>query len=737
MDSNGTDMPVRPMGPRTVKSFSRLESPTSGLFSRSRSKTVQDVSIPEITATSSVSLSYGQEDSEDGTDVFERSESVGHENDNEEFEPSLLRPENHPERFDELPIELMSLTDRFVESLSAKVYPTPPTIDDLSQLFQDFYIRASSHISTHVSTLVSRLNRGHSPSPSRSQTAPRPKRVFSSSACLQSSEKGESTAGPKEQQMLTVKEVAEKRRARKLLQYKQHVLEEAVERRVCEAVYDKIWRHRSTLDEVRDEKLRSRTAALSLVGIKMKDLGVNLPTSREGLTTDVSSLLADARDSIMKMNAERYPLGKLQHLIAAHKAIVDTLTKLFPSSSSADEILPTLIYTLLTSPQDVNIISNLLFIQRFRAANKIDGEAAYCLTNLEAAISFLENVDMATLGVNDLPKDASVLAKEELTRMDPVSIGDSGPLSKPLTISQGSSDSAPPEKQTPSPRPPEPTLSPQQRLTSFFQPPAKAIGAANDIVRNTADQGLKNISNTLDNSFKFLFGRLKEVQISQGGNVDETVGIVPKTLDDARRLVNPSGLPGDTNSVSELAPSKNRASTVRSLSPRPKLDDRLAEVVGGRRPNGDRNTVGTKPASDAKKAPSDKFAGQGSTTSPPISNTAFDSVKNFGNTLNPLNRIPGVIRGFGRNTTDQPAQSAVVSPTSTPDEKAKPAPVLRGKKSSDLLKETSNVSTAKIAPPIKRFLEMEDPAELKIGDIPELLQDYKRLASVLSSLEMT
>ena len=73
--------------------------------------------------------------------------------------------------------------------------------------------------------------------------------------------------------MLTASEVTERRKARRLLEHKRIVLEEAVERRVCEKVYGKIWQHKSTLDEVRDEKLRSKTAALALVGIGLKDLG--------------------------------------------------------------------------------------------------------------------------------------------------------------------------------------------------------------------------------------------------------------------------------------------------------------------------------------------------------------------------------------------------------------------------------------------------------------------------------
>ena len=144
--------------------------------------------------------------------------------------------------------------------------------------------------------------------------------------------------------------------------------------------------------------------SLALVGIGLRDLGID----EDGSTRPeeaVRELLAPAREGLAKMNEERFPRGKLQHLTSAHKSIVDTLSMIHSGSSSADEILPTLIYTLITSPTEgINIISNLYFIQRFRAINKIDGEAAYCMTNLEAAISFLENVDLSSLRADEAPE---------------------------------------------------------------------------------------------------------------------------------------------------------------------------------------------------------------------------------------------------------------------------------------------------------------------------------------------
>nr|KMM69803.1 hypothetical protein CPAG_06116 [Coccidioides posadasii RMSCC 3488] len=647
-------------------------------------------------------------------DVFEKQDSIKSANGNKEQDELLqIQDKSCLERFDDLPIEMISLTDRFVESLSAKVYDTPPSIDKLSSLFQDFYIRASSHVETHISILASRLRRGDSPSPSRSQSNSK----YSFTSKISSSQKGDrSSSGKKfgEQQMLTATEVTERRRTRKLFQYKRQALEEAIEKRACESVYDKIWRHRSTLDEVRDEKLRSKTAALAVIGFGLKDLGVDIDDKNEE-TTQSDDWLAAARHSLIQMNDAKFPLGKLQHLTTAHKAIVDSLTRVLPSSSSADEILPTLIFALVTSPPEgMNVISNLLFIQRFRAANRIDGETAYCLTNLEAAISFLENVDLTSTDeirngtlvstTCDLPPETGDLVPLPSTtiRTVPDTERDVSSYLKTDTLSKS-----------------QLAVAPHHRLSSIFQPPAKALGAANDIVRNTADLGIKNISNTLDNSFKFLFGRLKEVQVKQGEGTKD-VGLVPKTLDDARRLVNnPVGVSGDFPYAD--GPAKCDNSARESASPRPRLDDRLASLIAGRKPPSDRTVRPIEADSDASNPSSSKpstpsLASSNAQTSSP----AFGSMRSFGNTLNPLNHIPGMIRGLSRSSTESSQVIGVAEESSRLSERQ---PGFGKEK----------VSIADVAPPIKRFMELEDAAQLTLGEIPKLLDDYKRLASVFNN----
>ncbi|KAL9030979.1 MAG: hypothetical protein Q9196_000948 [Gyalolechia fulgens] len=623
-------------------------------------------------------------------------------------------------------------------------------------MFQDFYNNAESHIATHISALSTRQYREASPNPSiSSKSSGNRLRSMSSKDTIESP-----TSAP-EQQMLTPQEIYDRRKNRRLLGQKRVALEEAVEKRACERVYRRIWRHRSTLDEVRDEKLRSRTAALALVGIGLKDLGIEIDPSQtdgdtvgESLQSRIDEWIAPARDGLLRMNEAKYPLGKLQHLASAHKCIVDLLSRVHQSSSSADEILPTLIYALITSPPEgINVISNLYFTQRFRGSNKIDGEAAYCLTNLEAAITFLETVDLATLRSDEPlegpPKSSSRPSTPHgegnsdwaagpplnpAKGIDPTPVANSYP---PQPLFSDPLQSPDIEMDASSPPPP----SDRRRRSNLFQP-TSALGAASDAVRTTADQGLKNIGSTLDHSFKFLFGRLKEQNVEANGAV-----IVPKTLDDARKLVDPKPAEDDPDDIS-------RASSVAEkpddpIESRPTLDEKLLGVFAGRKQQQpqqprDRSVDSVQSAgSGGKKVAfaSDNRAKPESTgqlsSSPSAheqttstSTSAVESMRNLGNSLNPLNRFGGmsVMRGFGRNSSGTtPTLGAATA------NMEKPHTEMADMTDSKVGTAPSPPFSNEIAPPIKRFIDVSDAGELKLVEVTELLKDYQRLAMALKA----
>lgn len=675
-------------------------------------------------------------------------------------------------------------------------------------MFQDFYLQAASHVSTHISLEASqRHDRGsRSPSTSSRSSSISKGANRANATNIKDRDLASTNVSSSAQQMLTTAEIEDRRRARQRLERKRIRLEEAIERRVCEAVYERIWRHRSTQDEERDEKLRSRTAALEVIGIAPGELGIELGQAKE---EDVRVWLDPARDELLQMNDEKCPLGKLLHLKAAHKGIVDTLSRLHPSSSSADEILPTLIYTLMTTrPEGINVISNLYFIQRFRAASKIDGEAAYALTNLEAAISFLENVDIASLRADEpssgpRPVGKPATSMTSAAPRDTSAVGPESPITSSMSNPTIMTSHVSAAAQTPLAASPS---SHHRRISDLLQPPSNALSVAGDAVLTQADQSLKTISNTLEFSYGLLFGRLKERHLGDVAVDDDSVPVLPKTLDEARKLVS-TPPPADLEGPSSQAGAQMDGAT----GP---INDKVLSLLGGSKMLREKSSDSTRSGGSGKRVSFMEEAGISKTSvgtapsSVPIMATApaavpvsgrslspaMESMKNLGNTLNPLNRFAGVnaMLSFGRASSSSPpaaprrpsspskanapgvpstlgrpgapappglvpnsptaassspqsAATAAVSSSCNTKRSSEPAPTsgsaidqIPESQEPESISATScsapiNVPI-KIAPPIAKFMELENPGDLKINEVLELLRDYRRLAGALRDL---
>jgi hypothetical protein len=100
----------RPKALHTSKSFSRLEPASQSPLSRSRASTIQGPSIPEIHYPQNASLSLESDEQEQKGDIFtteDDEESVDGALD-EADAPSIKLPDT----FEELPIEIRSLTER-------------------------------------------------------------------------------------------------------------------------------------------------------------------------------------------------------------------------------------------------------------------------------------------------------------------------------------------------------------------------------------------------------------------------------------------------------------------------------------------------------------------------------------------------------------------------------------------------------------------------------------------------
>ncbi|KAK6497331.1 hypothetical protein TWF481_011745 [Arthrobotrys musiformis] len=654
--NSSSPRPAKQLG--SVRSFTRLESQTSSTRSRSATlnSTVDLEQRSPFGAFSELTFTY------ESTDQAENP-----------TEPELLvdricdaPDESFPQL--ELPAEVLEMTDRFIESLSAKVHPAPVSIDLLSTMFQDFYEKTSTAISTHVSKLYNSHD---------SQASDQP--------------------------LVSMSEIVQRKRDRKRGDTLRVTLQEMVEKRVTEAVFHKIWRHYSAEDEARDEALRSKTMALAVVGVGLKELG---------LEENINVMdLKPVCEALQNLNNTKCPYSKLHLLKRAHKAIVDVLTNVVPSTtSSADHILPTLIYSLIISPPNIHIVSNLLYIQRFRYQKSIDGEAAYCLTNLEAAVSFLETVDMGTLAANESSLTTSVgpdiIGASNVSLSQYIERADKTGLPAAPAIADTSPINAEPKIATGTQKEGTAILSMASatRRMTYLTPVEFAASAATSAV-NTADQSLKTIGNSLENSYRFLFGKLSDKRTD-----------LPKTLEDVRKLV---GTPsqererlGDPTIYDHL------------YSEDPKVADSYkSDVVAPSAAQVRIDETGKPAAETFSKAPLEHevvTSTSSNAAEPAVGHAATytpvaDSVRNLGSHLGRFAGNINVIRSFSR---------AQVPKTPPPDQ------------STDLDSAASSLggcldqTVPKIEPPIPRFLNTE-AADLKISDVDLLLQDYRRLAAAL------
>ena len=230
-----------------------------------------------------------------------------------------------------------------------------------------------------------------------------------------------------------------------------------------------------------------------------------------------------------------------------------------------------------------------------------------------------------------------------------------------------------------------------------------------------------------------------------GVDTDGTI-IVPRTLDEARRLVEPpreeDDEEEDEGNTSLSAASPLVAQPNEQARANIKLSDGLLNAIAGRQQSRDRSVDSVQSSGSGKKvafaanngnlltkAGSPTSASATSNESLHTGNAAVESMRSLGNTLNPLKGFGGmsVMRGFGRSPS-----SGTPTPTFSTDGKSsqelQQAPAV-GKDGMD-----AQSSSIKALPPIQRLMDVASAEDLKIGEIAELLDDYKRLAGALKNM---
>lgn len=219
---------------------------------------------------------------------------------------------------------------------------------------------------------------------------------------------------------------------------------QAIEDAVTQELYDRLFAPPQFKDRELDGNLASRIAALNLLGLDLPHLGLVLPTTKSEagvkLREGLDNLIAQCGACIANVDAvdRQTPQSKLAALVEAHHLLAEGVSQLPPielrdepvvdaadaasphagldgghtkpvdipsakptqGAPSADLILPLLIFSVVKSnPRD--LVSQLLFTERFRAQALQEGEESYALVNLQASVAFVENVSPSALGFED------------------------------------------------------------------------------------------------------------------------------------------------------------------------------------------------------------------------------------------------------------------------------------------------------------------------------------------------
>ncbi|GAA5902027.1 hypothetical protein JCM5296_007558 [Sporobolomyces johnsonii] len=426
------------------------------------------------------------------------------------------------------------------------------------------------------------------------------------------------------------------------------------------------------------------------------------------------------------------------------QSIFETSSRRSPSissgaaTSSADLILPLLIYSVVRA-NPPHLVSHLKFAHRFRSESLMRGQASYCATNFDAVVEFLNHVDIASLGLSS----QKVLAA---------------------------------------------TPSPSLALGPGARPRAHTTGRIRGRVTNELDNLVDTANSALvgvvDSSYRMLFG--PRGLSSFGGAAPRSLDDVKSVLEGARGKARNSLPFRRSASVATLSVEARRREAEAAAAADGTSQADGAEAAGATREMVD--IVPSAPGGTPDVPPAD-YAPVPTVTSVPIPEPAKKdkdddarSVRSISSLLKEttLVRTLGEMRegvaggGGGGSAEDRPSLGerlssipvlgrfgsdgkamtgggggagssrsslfAAFSPSASPASSrrstlltplAPPSPT--PSTSSSLSLAPTPAPSLGTVQPVQKFLECGSAAELRVGDVQELLDEYKRLAAAWSA----
>jgi hypothetical protein len=145
------------------------------------------------------------------------------------------------------------------------------------------------------------------------------------------------------------------------------------------------------MDKQHDDALQFRIALLNAAGVSMSQFGID-----DDMVEAVNKMLKCGGFELLKIDLMQSPAGKSAAILGFNQSVIDLLEGHLEdgdASVNADILLPAIIYTLVRI-NPPRLVSSLRFTQRFRYHGFQRAQSAYALTNLDAAVHFLMNVDL-------------------------------------------------------------------------------------------------------------------------------------------------------------------------------------------------------------------------------------------------------------------------------------------------------------------------------------------------------
>ncbi|KAH9849874.1 hypothetical protein C2E23DRAFT_736274 [Lenzites betulinus] len=380
-----------------------------------------------------------------------------------------------------------------------------------------------------------------------------------------------------------------------------------------------------------------------------------------------------------------------------------------PTPVSGDIILPLMIFAVVKA-NPPHLVSHLLFTQRFRRERAAGGEEGYCLINLMAVAEFLENVDLAALGLGDSEK--MVISTAELT---------------PIPINRTGSESGSPRV-------------PQASLRGRVEQQVDALaGSANKV-----------LTGVVDTSFGVLRALLPGQQAADGNGpdgvatppVDADQGAAPWNIAQPRfGLLRrdthfsiasiAASLPGRAKSVSaeeagqQMVDVPSRPGSSRSMRP---------EEVSASEESDEEDEEEDEDEDDEQEEGHDtrsirSFESMMSQRSRQARKRKAASASGRKTLADRLASVPGL----SRLSQSQGGDPTKISPTASRRSSLMVPPHPPKQAESPSSSRAQSPITIRISPPNSRFLTCSED-DLKVSEVGELLREYKRLAEAVRAM---